>query len=459
LVILTPLILTRFSAEDIVVWYVFASILSMQVVADMGFGTSFSRILSYAYGGATSLPSAGKTMEWASAKDPNWELIAVIRRAMQRIYQRVSLGFLVVMLGLGTWAVYHPIQESSTPERTWIAWLVILGASSVGLWGNQFSACMIGLDKIALQRRWEAVLSLLGLGLSIATVLLHGDLLVLILISQSWTLVNVALNRWLCRQVTKECPNPLRKEKPLSEVTTIVWSSAWRSGLGVAMSQGLIQVSGIMVAQLSSPGTAGSYLLAMRLVQSISQFSQAPFYSKLPRLASLYAQGEHAKLIRVAKNGMRLSYWVFATGCIGLGLVASWLLEKIGSNVDFVDPWFWVALCFAYYIERYGAMHIQLYSITNHIVWHVANMASGTIFLLFSIGAYPFLKDYAFPLGMLAGNLGFYSWFSAMYSYRTFDLTFKRFEWDTSLPPLLVMATCIIAVIAVYSTGWWLPLK
>jgi hypothetical protein len=91
------------------------------------------------------------------------------------------------------------------------------------------------------------------------------------------------------------------------------------------------------------------------------------------------------------------------------------------------------------FAERYGAMHIQLYSTTNHIIWHIANGVSGVIYLVVALVLFKQIGVYAFPVGTLAGYLGFYCWYSAMHSYGAFDLKFWEFERSAMLIPLLVM--------------------
>ena len=101
------------------------------------------------------------------------------------------------------------------------------------------------------------------------------------------------------------------------------------------MSYGLVQISGVIYAQFGSASGVASYLLALRLMQTISQFSQAPFYSKLPLLAKLRSEGNLEQQVNVAKRGMLLAYWTYLAGFIGLGVLATPLLRLIGRNVVF----------------------------------------------------------------------------------------------------------------------------
>ena len=52
LIVVLPLILTRFSTEEIALWYLFITIIGLQMFVDMGLSPTFSRVISYAMGGA-----------------------------------------------------------------------------------------------------------------------------------------------------------------------------------------------------------------------------------------------------------------------------------------------------------------------------------------------------------------------------------------------------------------------
>ena len=85
-------------------------------------------------------------------------------------------------------------------------------------------------------------------------------------------------------------------------------------------------------------------------------------------------------------------------------------------------------------------MHLQLYSITNHIVWHTVAIWTGSIFLILSS---IFLKPYgylAFPVAKIIAYLGFYSWYCAKYSYRKFGTNFLHYEMRVLFPPAIVFA-------------------
>lgn len=447
LILVLPLLLTRLSTAEILLWYIFSTIIGLQMLADVGFSPTFSRVIAYAMGGA----SAAELQHFRSIKQvinqvhPNWQTIEQICSTMRLVYLRLTGISIFLLATLGTLAIVKPISATANLTSAWIAWGVILLASTVSLLGNTYSSYLQGINQIALLRRWEILTSLGAIATSIVILLLGGRLLALVIANQGWLVLNILRNRWLCQLVEEGRFQKFTIQKINQTIFDAVWPSAWRSGIGVFMSYGLVQLSGIFYAQVGSVSGVASYLLALRLIQVVSQFCQAPFYSKLPLLARLRCEGKLEQQLSVAKRGMVLSYWTYVVGFIGLGIFTTPLLRLIGSNTEFVSPLLWGCMGLSIFAERYGAMHIQLYSTTNHIIWHTANGVAGIIYLAVSLTLFHQIGVYAFPLGTLAGCLGFYCWYSAKYSYQAFSLNFWSFERSVMLVPL--------GVIVIYLAG------
>ena len=459
LVIVLPLILTRLSTAEIALWYLFTLIINLQLLADIGFAPTFTRVIAYGMSGLTVKDivqlNSGQTKSQSNVsqhdnKNPNWSTIERICSCMTFIYSMLGVLSGLGLLILGTFALIKPISEIDSKIYAWAAWAVIIVTSIIIFMGNSYSSYLQGTNHIAVLRRWEILISLGAIVTSFIVVYTGGGLLGLVISHQIWQLVNVIKNRWLCQTIFSGKHSKFKYYGWDSEVFKIVWPSAWRSGLGVFMTYGLVQLSGVVYAQFGGASSVASYLLGLRLIQLVSKFSQAPLYSKLPLLASLYAVMQFTKLTMIAQRGMRISYLVYASGFLILGIFATPILNAINSNAEFPNSLLWFLLGIAIFIERYGAMHIQLYSITNHIIWHIANSVAGILYLVTSLYLFRLIGVYAFPLGLLVGYLCFYSWFSAKHSYSTFGINFFKLESKTSLLPLLLVLGYGLFVIIEY---------
>ena len=445
LFVVLPLVLKNFSTGEVSLWYLFATIIGLQGLADMGFKITFIRFISYAMGGATEISK--NQVSATGKKEANWSLVARIFSMMRTIYKRLTLVFISLLITAGSWSMNRPISLVEDQQEAWIAWGVIILISSIKFYGTIYANYLEGLNKIALVRRWEALTSIGSIVSSILALIFFKSLIALVIANQFWILINFYRDYRLALSVEEGTFQKLDFNIPFDkEFFNSIWHPAWRSGLSGLMSNGLASIISIIYAQMGSAASLASYLLALRLLAQIREVSVAPFYSKIPLFSRLRATGDLSSLINKAQRGMIISNMLFVVGCIVVGCLGNSLLKLIGSNVPFVDINLWLLLTVAYFVHRYGAMHIQLYSTTNHIISHIADGVSGTIFIAVTLSIFRAYELYAIPIGMLAGYLGFYAWYSAFYSLRSLKVNFFEFEVKTIGVPLLLLVLFFMIV-------------
>jgi hypothetical protein len=439
LTLVLPLVLVRFAPAEVAVWQLFSTLITLMLILDFGLSPTFSRMLSYALGGASVQDllniRQSKPKTDASVQDTR-ETVQHVYATLQWLYARLGLGIVVLAAAAGSWALIKPISQLTDPSSGWVAWAIVVVSLMGAVWGNAYAAALQGVNEIASLRRWEIAASVGQIACSFAVVALGGGLVVLVLSTQAWAVFNMWRNRRLLHRLRPELAQV--RSAPHPGVMAALWPAAWRSGVGVLMSQGLIQLSGLAYGQMAAVADVASYLLALRIITTVSQFSQAPFYSKLPTLNMCYARKDIAEQLRVAQKGMLMASAVFTAGTLAAGLLAQPLLTLIHSKVQFASPSMWLLLSLAFFVERVGAMHIQLYSVTNHIVWHIANGLTGSAMLGLAWLLYPRLGIAAFPVAMLIAYSLLYTAYAMFLTSRTFKFNLLAFEARASLPFALI---------------------
>ena len=439
-IILLPLILSYLNTPEIAVWFIFTTIFGLNGMIDLGFNPSFSRTITYAMSGANI--NELKTFDDQKnlgIRSPNLNSLDAIYSSMSFVYKWLSFFLFLILLIFGTLAVNRPISMTANPDSVWICWIIIVISSALIFRGNAYIAYLVGTNNIVLLKRWEALV-LFGNIITSSFSLLKGyGLIGIVLSNQLWMVLNVIINIFLCKKVENGIINNFNNEGLDKLVIESVWPRAWRSGVGILMTVGLIHISGIIYAQIGSANDIATYLIGLRFIQMVNTFSQAPFYSKIPHLTKLRATGQIKDLILLAKRGMVFSYATFVIGVIFLKQFAPTILVIINSEVKFPAEFLWGLLAFGYFAERFGAMHLHLYSTTNNIVWHKANGVSGIVMIIGSLIFFPIYNYVAFPIAIILGNYGFYSWYCASRSYNRLDMKPLEFEKNTSLIFFLLM--------------------
>jgi O-antigen/teichoic acid export membrane protein len=444
LLLILPLILTKFEAPEIAVWYLFATILAMSVLADFGFRSTFIRLVAHAFGGAKEVGIYKKGDPVESDNVVNWDLIEKLYSAMKSIYFYTSSTLLVILFTLGSLSVMNSISHVSDDKEAWLAWIIFAISIGIYFYGKIYSNYLEGLFKIALVRRVEFFFKL-GSIITCLIVLLFAPTLLNLVIAQSvWMIINVIRNYYLASVVFE---NKLRNFSriPLEkEFFWKIWEPAWRSGISGLMSNGLTNLTGIIYAQIGNPAAVAAYMIALRIVSEIRNVSNAPFYTKIPLLARLRTEQNYERLIILAQKGMFMAHIVFVGGTVIVGLTVDTFLNFLGSNITFVDPGLWLLLSIAFYIHRYGALHMQLYLTTNHVISHKADAISGILFIFTTFLLIQQIDLYAIPVGMLVGYLGFYAWYAVKHSLKSIEMGFLRFEYKASFIPVTCYAIYII---------------
>ena len=298
-------------------------------------------------------------------------------------------------------------------------------------------AVLTGFDRIALARRLDAVLSLLQLASTCVVALAGLGLLGIVICYSFWTLPLFFLNQHYRRKIAD--PGEAATSRPDPQLVVEIWRSAWRSGVGVIASTGIIQASGIVYAQIASVADAAAYLLLLRAVTVAAQLSQAPFYSRLPRMAQLRAEGRIGEVADLAKRGMALAFWTYVLSALGLIVVVPPALRLIGSSVSFPDPSVSFVLVAAFFVERYCAMHIQIYSLTHHIIWHIMNGITGALIIIFSAALFPVLGQSAIPTAILISYCSAFAWYASKQSLASIAVRRADFEKTTVAGPTLAI--------------------
>lgn len=394
--LLLPFILVSFDAPTIAVWYLYFTIHSLQALCDLGFTAVLTRWIAYSVGGSRKTATGSHIL------------------LAQRVYLYVTAVWSLLLISLGTWSVAGPISAMNIGDQptAWACWALVATASSISIWGGFYSTVLIGCDDVARVRRWEAGFAVISALVCSAVLALDGGLLGLTTCYYGTLALSVIRNRQLAR--------PLVRRHLSSSVATPfrgLWHQAWRTGLGSALSLGTLHGSAIWYAQVASPNMAATIFLCIRLISAVSQLSQAPFYSNLSRIAILYSEGRHERLINLCRERMGAAFVLFISSFILVGMLGDRLLNAVGSTLLFPDRGLWIAFGAAFLAERLSGMYVQIVNATDKIINHIFGSATLAIYLLWLCVLYPIRDAAAIPLALLATQASFGTWYSAKVAY------------------------------------------
>lgn len=442
-----PLILKQFSAGDVALWYLFFSIMgSLTAISEFGFKQTFSRLISYAYVGAEDIGKIDiKAPGKAATGEPNVPLLHTVVYGMKKIYFITTLIFTLIIATFGSWSILKPIKAGSNVHEAWISWAIIATVSSISFYGKVYSNYLEGLYKVALVKRIEALMSIGAIISSFLVLYISPSLLNLVIVNQIWVLFIVFRDMYLCYKIDGGLYRRVSKKIKIDKsIYSKIWEPAWKTGIGLTVSTGIMNLNSVFVAQVSDAAFLASYLLALRIINLIKEISMAPFYSKIPLISMLRAKNDIDGIIKVSKRGMFISHLAYALGFVCVGMFSSFFLHMIHSETQFVDHTMWILLGIGFFFQRMGGMHLQVYLTSNHIISYVADLISGVLFVISLYILFPLINLYAVPTAIIIGYTGFYFWYAASYSYKSMNLNFGNFEFSILRFPFLLFVIYLI---------------
>lgn len=428
--IILPIVLKLFPLEILNIWFLFQIFYSLKDTLDLGLVNNISRFFSYALGGVKDF----NNLEETDVK-PNINLIKKINSVSHRLYLIIAIIALLFYFSIGSFFLYKPINNDIT---LWYSWIFVIFSTVIALYGNKYSSILIGLNRVAVLRRTDAILGVISLITSAIIVIVSKDFLLLIISFYGAYILITIKNYYLYKKLTKDyeissVPFSANTWNKIKEV-------AKKSFLGGLMGYGLNQGLKILIANIVPTNISANYLLADRLVGQIYQVAIGPFNSKLPQMTIFESQNKRHELFTLSRKLMWLSYGVVVMGVVLILFFSDAIFRIIKINTDFVSSEVWVLLGISILIERYVIMHQQLYTvISNKIIAHRVIPVTGVFKVIIFYTFFPYIGIVALPLALVLSFMIFEFWYSSYLVFKAVGSNFMKIENVTFIPSLLII--------------------
>ncbi|HNQ68853.1 MAG TPA: hypothetical protein PKN32_10770 [Bacteroidales bacterium] len=427
-----PILLKTFNIQEIALYFLFLVFISFQNLLDFGFYNTFVRAIAYADGGAEEIKPYENLDTTNIIKNTNWNLIERIIGTMNVVYKYITIFVFIVLL-TSTLSVYGKIQGFENPLQYWISWIIIICVTTINFYGRIYSNYLLGLNYVALVRRWEGIFAAIAVISNIIVLIITKSFLATIISYQFWTLINIFRNKYLANKVLNKKYKSINNKKYDKLIFKSLWPVAWKSGIAGFSSNGVISIAGIIYSHFGANLELAQYLFSVKILDSIQAFSKAPIYSKLPQLSKYVSLGNKEKWVNVVKRGISLGNGVFIFSVIILTFFGEYILQITKSNMEFPNITLWTLLSIAFFIHFNGAFHTQIYMTTNKVNAHISDTISGIIFITTSLILLNTFGVMAFPIGLIAGYFGFYFWWAIYFSKQIIGNSFYKLMFQTTI--------------------------
>ncbi|MCC6233676.1 MAG: hypothetical protein IT580_13585 [Verrucomicrobiales bacterium] len=434
-----PLLLRKLPSEQVAVVLLLATVGGIRLLLDFGFSYTLMRHISYLLA-----PGSAVGAECLVAAD-----LGSIKASIRRVYLVLAVLTLLLLASVGTFAVARVIRDSGIAGPAWWAWWVAVLSNAISTWGIQFGTWVQGTANVALLRRWETFFALLSPLTAAIVLFTGGGVLGVTCALASWQVIAVLRNWVLARRVNNCLWIRTVSRSPTASEWSALWAQTWRTGLGVLASFGVMQGSVIAFGRILSGEVLASFLLGFRIVSVAADASRAPFYSRTPELFRLHASGDRSAFLGLVQNGMRRSLILFVAAWSLAAWMGPWLLAQVGSRTEFPGRGVWAAFGCAFFLQRWGAMHMQVVCAANRILTHLSDGITALVYLLIlPILLGPF-GELALPLALSLSYAMALIPFGIWHSRVVTGLPAITFESRAAGPVLGVFATLVIAYLVI----------
>ena len=418
--------------EEATVFMIMVTLISIQGIFDFGLIATFVRIISYVNNkNSTEIQN---TFNFDFSKTDINEIYTVF----EWIYKRLFIIIIPIFLIIGIFSLLNPIDRLENKILAWYAFLVSFVGVIFMLTHARFSSILTGYNLIPLQKKIEIyiffpLLILIYIGIYLK---LHF-FWILLFFSSGYFILYLVTKRKVFRVIPEL--KIKRKENINLHLAREIFTAAWKTGLGILLTMGAVNFSAIYLGQVASPDLASKYLIAQRLIIVISEYAYIPFIVILPTISRLYAAGDIENLKResLVRKKIVLSLTLALSSI--LFFFTEYFVPIFDESFSFVSLNIWVMLLMYSFLEKSGAMNLQIQMTNNNVHMHKINGIAGLlIFILFPM-FYSLYGINGAPVSLILVFMFFYYPYSFYLLKREQKINVFKFDLFWTFIPLSIL--------------------
>jgi hypothetical protein len=382
LIALTPLLLTRLNHTELACWYLFGAVNLFGDLVFTRLQSIFSRMIAIALGGASDLSPIMRPGEKRGDGSPNWPMVYRLYATLGTIQAVFSFLLTAVAFVIGAVSLRHLLQDYPNPGMIWTTFYVFTISSFLIFNFAKFGVALEGLNQLALTNRLHVIFDLLSLLSGVIALALGGSILTLALVMQAFVLLG-GLRGWL---LLRTVDGGVMRGAPGygmdRQILIWAWPPAWKGFISQFASYGVVQMSGIILANHANAGMVASYLFALRIQSMIQQFASAPFMSQLPVFSRLLSEGRLAELRERMLKRIRTVLTLFGAIALTAAVLAAPVLWVIKSRTPFIPADSWLLLCLFTLGQVINQQAPAVAGIGNYMVFYREQLVAAIVTVL-----------------------------------------------------------------------------
>lgn len=384
-IFILPAIFRYLPSNTLGIWYIFVNLGMFATLIGLVFQTSFSRNISYAFGGATSLIKDGVDSDADVLGESNFPLIKSLIHAMRRFYSYVSAVMIVFLIMFGSLYIRflsRDLHDQDIIITSWILYSLSVVASFYCLY---FSCILQGRGYIKEYNQLVIINRLVYMVLTFGLLYSGYGILGIAIANCISTIINFILGDILAY---KDGLRLLLKQTEMQtkDLMGIIWQNTYKLGLA-NMALFFSTRGSLFYASLFLPlATVAKYGLSIQVVNVFGSVSLLYYYSYSTYISQSWVTKELDVIRRIYSKSLVLFLFIYIVGCISILFLGDWALDFIGSGTTFL-PTVPLALLFVVYLlDSNQTLALNLISSENKVPYLASSLWSALgIFILIPV--------------------------------------------------------------------------
>lgn len=419
-VIIMPMILAYLTADEIGLWYIFASVGNIVILFDFGFAATLARNVAYCWSGATVLKAVDVAFE-DNSQEPNLFLMNKVLITCKAIYFVISLLAIFILLTAGTFYMRF-ITHGLLEKQYMLSWFIYSLGVFLNLYYGYFTSFLKGVGAIAENNKAIVISKVLQIICSYILLKLDGGLLavsIAFLISGIGLRISSKKFFYNYDNIGKRLEHFQFKIVPseLMENFRIIWHNAWRDGLVSLSNYMMTQVTTLICSLKLSLSVTGQYGLCLQIITLLANISMSLYGTYQPVMQQCFLQKNKERGRRILSLAI-IVYWViFIIGYICILLIGIPIIHLIKPSYDINIPLLSAIAVYTLLYNNHG-LFTSYISNTNRVPYVKAYCISAIFSIILAI-----LLLYFTPMGiwgLIAAEIGV-------------NLTYNNWKWPKTV--------------------------
>ena len=376
-ILLLPLLVLHLSPEEVGLWFVFLTIVSMAQLIELGLQPTLARSAAYVYSGVDELHSEGLRTAIAGST-VNMALLSRLVHAGRQAYRvaGVAVALLLFVVG-GSYVAHLQAVNPASIHEALPAWLTYAGGFVISAYFGYYNAFILGRGDIVQNNKVVVATKGSFVIFGASAVMLGFGLPGLGAASVLSCVTSRVLARYYYLSGSHSGDSGHAPKSAGPSLLGALWPNAWKLSVVQLGAFLIVRANTLVASTFMGLALVASYGLTVQLLLVLSGIASLLVSLQLPRMNAAQVRDDRAQLQRAFGLAVVSSWLLFAIGTVILAWLGNAALEMTGKNIRLLDAGVLSALIGIAFLEMNHSIAAMYLTTLNRVPFASAAVLSG----------------------------------------------------------------------------------